>query len=78
MMPKIVGFAGPVATRALPPRFILRFQQTVGNREVVLLLAPPPALPTRAVAAAVAPAPPMTCIARIPAAARRLWRRGGV
>jgi hypothetical protein len=44
-VPKIVGFAwkefAPQRSGALPPRFVLRLQQTVGNQAVVRLLAQP-------------------------------------
>ena len=33
---------GQGGTRSLPPRTVLRLQQTLGNREVARLLAPPP------------------------------------
>ena len=44
---KLVGFAGrpvaPVGPGSLPVRFVLRLQQTVGNREVERLLVARPA-----------------------------------
>ena len=79
---KIVGFPGRAVarddSRLLPARFVLRLQQTVGNREVVRLLAPRP-VPPMALVHSPSTLPvhvrPASRMERVAAWWRRLWRR---